>query len=91
MTALDTVGKSERRQWWLNRLAVVLMMGAIAWGSYNRGFAEATAKADAERIYVNEKMDKMGFCGWVLHDFNRHCTEKYGLRPSPSTSGGTDD
>ena len=45
--------------------------------SYENGLRDGKAKARAELAYVNEQMEKVGFCEWVkAADFAAHCRSK---------------
>lgn len=45
--------------------------------SYEAGYYAALVEAETERQYINERMEDVGFCGWVeTSDFIKHCQRK---------------
>lgn len=61
-------------------LDALAILAAGMWGSYNIGYRDATAKAEADRLWVNEQMDKAGFCAWVRESsFANHCVSRSAL------------
>lgn len=61
-------------------LGCLLIGIAFSMATYQWGYDDATAKAEADRVWVNEQMDKAGFCAWVRQSsFANHCARRDAL------------
>ena len=50
------------------------------------GHAEATRKEKMQRVEIDQKMERLGFCEWVkVSSFAHHCAAK------PKETGNADD
>lgn len=54
--------------------ACFILSVVVSLVSYQRGYEAAKTKADADQAWVNQQMEKAGFCAWVRQSsFANHC------------------
>lgn len=74
-----TVERDNRPPWFYPLCAFLFIAwnALVAYGAHDAGYRKATAKAEADQQYVNDQMDKLGFCEWVKQvEFAQYCSAK---------------